>query len=402
VSRATTAERARLGETFAALCRIESASGDERACADWIAGQLRLMGLDVAEDDAGSGAGSNAGNLTARISGPGGPHGPGGEDGESAASILFCAHMDTVPLAAAVEPTLVDGVWENANASILGADNKSAVAIFLELARHFAPGEPGGHPPPVGLEFVFTICEEVSLLGSAAYDTASLRSTLGFVFDQATPVGGVIVASPTHYRIVADLRGRAAHAGVRPEEGRSAIAAAARGIAAMELGRLDAQTTANVGMIAGGSAINVVPEHCRVTAEVRSLEDERAAAVTTELIDHLQDAADAGDCDLDLTVERMFQGYRLAAGSRQLAIAERALTACGHNPERILSGGASDVNSFMVDGLQSICLADGVQANHTSSERVSAEAMEQMLDVALTIVKETASTLSGGSTSEAR
>ena len=191
MTRAAEAERERLNETFAALCRIESPSGDERACADWITGQLQLMGLEVSEDSSGPGAGANAGNLTARIPGVGGPDGP---------FVLFCAHMDTVPLAAPVEPALVDGAWENANSGILGADNKSAVAIFLELARRFAPGEPGGGPPPVGLEFVFTISEEVSLLGSAAYDTSQLRSTLGFVFDQATPVGGVIVASPTHYR----------------------------------------------------------------------------------------------------------------------------------------------------------------------------------------------------------
>jgi len=213
------------------------------------------------------------------------------------------------------------------------------------------------------------------------------------VFDQATPIGGVIAASPTHYRIIARLRGRAAHAGVRPEAGRSAIQAASRAIAAMDLGRLDEQTTANVGMIHGGSAINVVPEHCEITAEVRSIEDARAAAVTTTLIDHLQDAADAGECDLDLAVERMFQGYRHPGNAPQVAIAERALGACGYTPERIVSGGASDVNSFMVDGLGSVCLADGVQANHTSGERVSAQALEDMLDVALQIVDESARVL---------
>jgi tripeptide aminopeptidase len=379
VTRADGSERERLHTTFESLCRIESPSGRERGCADWLTAELTAMGLQVQEDDAGAAAGADAGNLYARIPGAGDAH------------ILFCAHMDTVPLAAPVEPALVDGVWENANEGILGADNKSAVAIFTELARHYAPAT--GRVPPVGLEFVFTICEEVSLLGSAAFRTERLQSSLGFVFDQATPIGGVIIASPTHYRIVARLHGRAAHAGVRPEAGRSAIHAAARAIAAMRLGRLDDQTTANVGMIRGGSAINVVPEHCEVTAEVRSIDDARAAAVTTELIDHLQDAADAGECDLDLSVERMFQGYRHPAGAPPVAIAERALAACGYTPERIISGGAADVNSFMLDGLPCVCLADGVQANHTSSERVSARALEDMLDVALEIVEQSAGEL---------
>ena len=377
------AERERLHETFAALCRIESPSGRERACADWIAAELAAMGLQVDEDASGAEAGADAGNLLARIPGPGGPDGP---------AVLLCAHMDTVPLAAPVVPVVIEGAWKNSGDGILGADNKSSVAIILEVARRFAAG---ASPPPVGIELVFTICEEVSLLGSRAFDSSRLRSSFGFVFDQATPIGGIIVASPTLYRIIARLRGRAAHAGVRPEAGRSAIAAAARAIAAMDLGRLDEQTTANVGMIEGGSAINVVPEHCRVTAEVRSLDDERATAVTTELIDHLQDAADAGECDLDLTVERMFQGYRTDPRAPQLAVAQRALRDCGYEPEQIVSGGASDVNSFMVDGLSCTCLADGVQDNHTASERVSTAALEDMFEIALALVRESAVALTG-------
>jgi tripeptide aminopeptidase len=365
---------------------VASPSGRERDVADWLTRELSAMGLEVTEDASGPEAGADAGNLTARVAGADGADGP---------SILFCAHMDTVPLAAAVAPVRADGAWENANEGILGADNKSAIAIFLEVARHWAQSAAAGDPPPIGIELVFTISEEVSLLGSQAFDTSALRSAFGFVFDQATPIGGVVVASPTHYRIDARLHGRAAHAGVRPEAGRSAIHAAARAIAAMELGRLDEQTTANVGTISGGSAINVVPEFCEIVAEVRSLDDERAGAVTTQLIDHLQDAADAGECDLDLNVRSMFQGYRHKPRTPPVAIAEQALAACGYTPERIVSGGASDVNSFMVDGLPCVCLADGVQANHTSAERVTERALEDMLDVALTIVELSAAELAG-------
>ena len=389
MTRASTDERGRLDRTFAALCRAESPSGRERPCADWLTRELGAMGLAVAEDDTGPQTGSDTGNLHARIPGPAGDDGP---------FILLCAHMDTVPLAAPVEPVLADGAWENAHKGILGADNKSAVAIFTEVARRHSRGA----PPPVGIELVFTTCEETSLQGSRAFDSSRLRSSLGFVFDQATAIGGVIVASPSHYRIIGRLHGRAAHAGVRPEAGRSAIQAACRAIAAMRLGRLDEQTTANVGMIEGGSAINVIPEHCELTAEVRSLDAERASAVATELIDHLQDAADAGECDLDLAVEQMFAGYRITPSAPQLAVAERALERCGYAPERLASGGASDVNSFTVDGLPCICLADGVQANHTSGERVSAQALYDMLDVALTIVDEAAVELGVVAEPEAR
>jgi tripeptide aminopeptidase len=215
VRRATEAERERLNETFAALCRIESPSGHERACADWITGELRGMGLEVEEDDAGPRVGSDAGNLFARIAGP--PT-PAGSD-----SILMCAHMDTVPLTAPVEPVRVDGGWTNANDGILGADNKSAVAVILEVARRLTSG---AGAPPVGVEVLFTVCEEISLLGAFAFDVGGLHSRFGYVFDHATPIGEIVTAAPTLHRIVAELLGRAAHAGVRPEAGRSAIAAA--------------------------------------------------------------------------------------------------------------------------------------------------------------------------------
>jgi tripeptide aminopeptidase len=380
VARASQAERERLNRTFAALCRIESPSGRERPAADWVADQLRGMGLDVEEDGSGPLVGSDAGNLLARI------------PGRSDAAVLLCAHLDTVPLAAPVEPVVVDGAWQNANDGILGADNKASIAVILELARRLTGS---GQPPPVGLELLFTVCEEVSLRGSAEFDVSRLRSAFGYVFDHSSPVGDVIVASPTHYRIVAELRGRAAHAGVAPELGRSAVVAAANAIAAMRLGRLDGETTANVGLIGGGSAINVVPEHCRIEAEVRSLDRERAAQVTTETVDHLQDAANAGECDLDLTVEQMFSGYRTKPKAAQLAAAERALRACGYEPRRIESGGASDANSFEKAGFACTCLAEGTEHAHQPIERIAVQSLESMLDVAAALVEESAAELDG-------
>ncbi len=376
--RASEAERERLHQTFAALCRLESPSGRERACADWVTAQLGTMGLDVREDGSGPAVGSDAGNLLARI---------GGRNG---ASILLCAHLDTVPPVAPVEPVLIDGYWENANQAILGADNKSAVAVMLELARRLTSAP---EPPPVGIELLFTVCEEVSLRGSREFDVSQLVSAFGYVFDHATPIGEVVVASPSHYRIIGEFRGRAAHAGVRPEVGRSAIVAAARAISAMRLGRLDAETTANVGMIEGGTAINVVPERCRVVAEVRSLDENKAAAVTTETVDHLEDAANASECDLDLTVEQMFTGYRTKARAAPLLVAERALRACGYEPKPIQSGGASDANSFVADGFACTCLADGTERNHEPGERISADALESMLEIAIALVEAAATEL---------
>jgi tripeptide aminopeptidase len=381
VRRASDAERERLHETFVSLCRIESTSGRERACADWVSAELRSLGLVVEEDDAGARVGSDAGNLLARI--------PGGDS----ESILLCAHLDTVPPTAPIEPVLHEGAFQNANQGILGADNKSAVSVLLALARRLTAAR---EQPPIGIELLLTVCEETSLGGSSEFDVTRLQSRFGYVFDHATPIGEIVLASPTHHRILAEFYGRAAHAGVRPESGRSAIAAAAKGIAAMRLGRLDPETTANVGTIAGGTAINVVPERCRIVAEVRSLDEPRAQAVTTETIDHLQDAANEAECDLDVTVQRMFKGYRTRARAPQVLVAERALRACGYVPTHIVTGGASDANSFEAAGLPCTNLADGTERNHEPDERISVDALDGLLEVAIALVDQAAQRLGEG------
>jgi tripeptide aminopeptidase len=285
---------------------------------------------------------------------------------------------------------LVDGGWENANDGILGADNKAAVAVMLELARRLMAAH---EPPEVGLELLFTVCEEVALQGAKAFDPGLLLSRFGYVFDHASPIGEIVLASPTYYRILAEVHGRAAHAGIRPEVGRSAIAAAARGIAAMELGRLDPETTANVGTIAGGTNANVVPEYCRVEAEARSLETERAEAVATEMVDHLQEAADAAECDLDITLARMFDSYRTRAREPQVVLAERALVACGYEPQHIVTGGGSDANALQSAGFPCTNLANGTERNHEPGERVSVDALDGMLEVAIALLEQAPATI---------
>jgi len=208
VIRAGELERRRLGETFERLCRIESPSGRESAISREIERELVAVGFAPQRDAMG--------NLLSRL--------PGAS--EEAGSLLFCAHMDTVPLAASVDPVLVDGGWENRNEGVLGADNKASVAVLLELARRHAaaPGEGA-------LELLFTVEEERALGGAKQFDVAALRSRVGFLFDHASPIGEIICASPTYYRLEATLRGVAAHAGIRPQDGRSAIVAAAKAVA---------------------------------------------------------------------------------------------------------------------------------------------------------------------------
>jgi tripeptide aminopeptidase len=182
---------------------------------------------------------------------------------------------------------------------------------------------------------------------------------------------------------------------VRPEDGRSAIQAAARAIAAMPLGRLDAETTANVGTIAGGSATNVVPERCELVAEVRGLDGTRVETVVTEMVDHLQDAANATECDLDVVVTPMFSAYRVGPRAPEVALAEGALRACGYEPRPISSGGGSDANAFRVKGFDCLNLADGTERNHEPDERISVDALEGLFELAIALVEQAGSPASG-------
>ncbi len=390
-------ERRYLSGTFAELCRIESPSGVERACAERVIAELRGLGVSVHEDDAGPRAGSDCGNLLARI--PGGAQSAiqaddGARDPAAGAapdprrSLLLCAHLDTVPLQAPVEPALVDGFWENANDGVLGADNKAAVAVLLTLARHVCR-----QGAPVDLELLFTVGEEVSLAGSRAFDASTLGSDFGYVFDHATPIGEIVTDSPTHFRVEAHFRGAAAHAGIRPEDGRNAILAAARAVASLPAGRLEDGSTVNVATIAGGTAINVVPERCSLLLEARALGDARAETLVAEIVDRLHEAANLPDCDcdIDVSVQRTFSGYHLTGASPAVSVAEAALRACGHEPVRISSGGASDANELLAQGFQTVNLANGTERNHEPGERVSVLALEQMLDVALALLDEAAS-----------
>ena len=373
--RASAAEREQLLGDFVRLCEIESPSRRERKVADVMRAELESLGLEVEEDDSAADTGSEAGNLLTRIPGP--PDSP---------TVLLCAHLDTVPLSAPVEVVQENGVLSNRHEAILGADNKAAVATVLGAARRLAGGG-----SPVGVELLFTTCEEIALAGAKAVDRARLQSDFGYVFDHASPVGELVMGSPTYYRLELDVRGQAAHAGIRPEAGRNAIAAAARAVAAMDLGRLDEVTTANVGEIKGGSAANVVAERCQVVLEARSLDDSRAGEVVSAMVDAATEAASDAECDVETTVERLFRGYRLQRSAPVVETAARALESCGIEPLYINTGGGSDANALIAAGLPMVNLANGTERNHQPDESVTVDALGTMLDVTLAVVAASAS-----------
>jgi tripeptide aminopeptidase len=367
---ASSAERERLLDDFVRLCEIESPSQHERKVADAVRADLEQLGLQVEEDGTAKETGSDSGNLLARIEGP-----------PDSRTILFCAHLDTVPLAGPVEVHQENGLLTNKHEAILGADNKAAVATILAAVRRLQE-----NPPPVGIEILFTTCEEHALAGAKAFDPACLSSDFGYVFDHASPIGELITASPTYYRLEAEFRGQAAHAGIRPEEGHNAIVAAAKALAAMRIGRLDDQTTANVGQIQGGTAANVVAERCHVVLEARSLDDARAGEVVSSMVDAATEAASDLECDVETSVERLFRGYKLARNAPVVEVAAEALRKTGTEPVYINTGGGSDANALIAAELPVLNVANGTERNHQPDESVTVDALEQMLDVTLAIV----------------
>jgi tripeptide aminopeptidase len=356
---------------FTELAAIPSPPGEERLVADRVLKYLRDLGLRPDEDGVGPQIGSTMGNVLARI-----------EATQAGTPIFLCAHLDTVPPDGPIEPLVAEGVVRNAAGTILGADNKAAVAVMLEAARRLL-AEGRGH---AGLELLFTPKEEVGLKGAGAFDHTRLHARVGFVYDQAAPIGEIIVGAPYSHSMEVRFHGRAAHAGMYPEEGRSAIAAAAKAIADFRLGRLDEETSANVGVIEGGTAGNVIPEWCRFLAEARSHDESKLADVVREMMETVAFAATVTECDVETEVHKSFRGYRFKTDDLPVRLAAFALEACRHEPRFEVTGGGADANVFNERGLQCVNLANGMANIHTPDEEISVADLEAMVEVTLALI----------------
>ena len=356
---------------FVRLCEISSPTGEEGAIAEAVRSELESFGLEVTEDDAAGPAGAGAGNLMVKV------------EGEMSRFVMFAAHIDTVPHSGPIEVVLDDDdVYRSRGDTILGADNKAAVAVLMELASRFSTKK-----PPVGIEILLTVAEEQGLRGAAAFDVSRVESTTGFVFDHASDIGEVITVSPSLHRITGDFTGVEAHAGLHPELGRSAIVTATAAIGEMKLGRIDEETTANIGLIEGGTSGNIIPGRCRISGEVRSTDPDKVTGLITEMSGAMVWAASESGCEVDIVTEEIFRGYRTPDDSPALAVAEEALRERGHEPVRRSTGGGSDANVFMLRGIDTLLLANGTYDNHTYDESVPRDNLVEMLEICEEILK---------------
>ncbi|MEW5768023.1 MAG: M20/M25/M40 family metallo-hydrolase [bacterium] len=356
----------RLKETFFHLVQIDSLSKQEGKIVAYLKNKLIELGLEVITDRAGEAIGGESGNLIARFKGGRAELPP----------LLFAAHVDTVQPGRGIEPVEKDGVFYSAGETVLGADDKAGVAILLEV-MHLLRKKPAAYPR---VEFVFTVAEELGMLGAANLDYSLLSSRTGFILDGDEEVGTIINQVPYRSQIKIEVKGREAHAGSGIEEGISAIQIAAAGINQCSLGLIDPETTVNFGTISGGTAANIVPERTTIIGEVRSRDKIKLEAQIAELRENFRAAAKRAGGEASISIEHSCEGVKVEEGSRVVSLASQAAGEIGLTPNLLPVMIASDMNIFNKHGIESILLGIGIKQPHSKKEHISLASLAKAVE----------------------
>lgn len=373
--------RDRLEQTFKYLVEIDSPSREEGAICAELRQILESFGGTTYVDNAGEKTGSDTGNMIAKF--------PGTVD---APPFFICGHMDTVEPGRGIRAVLKDGVFTSEGATILGADDKSALAIVLEVLQVIRENDIARCP----LEIVFTVCEEVGLLGAKNFDISSLDSKFGYILD-STDTEGIVTRAPAANSLTISIHGRAAHAGAEPEKGISAIAVAGKAISGLTLGRIDEETTCNLGKIEGGVATNIVPDLVRIEGEVRSHDGDKLERVTRDIITAFEKAADefnneAGNnsgpgCHVEIHVENDFPNTDISPDHPVVKLAQKAAANLGREMKTKTIGGGADANIFFNKGLAAGVVGTGMRDVHTLKENIRVDDMIKTAELLLEIVR---------------
>jgi tripeptide aminopeptidase len=363
------------------LVQIDSISREERDVAERIRTICEELGAEVEIDDAGEKVGGNSGNVIARF--------PGTIPGADA--IMMSAHMDTVVPGRGVKPIVEGDRIRTDGTTVLGGDDKSGVAVIIETIRCLQEQS----IPHAPIDAVFSICEEVGLLGAKHVDVDKLRARYGIVFDSDDP-GFLFTKGPSANHFEFKIYGLESHAGVAPEDGISAIKIAAEGIAAMKLGRIDDETTANIGVIHGGEATNIITNFVLLRGEARSLDDAKLEAQTAHMIKCLEDAAAKYEVTVDgvttrgrveSDVNREYFAMDVSDDSRVVRLVKEAASRMGLQVETMASGGGCDANIFNKRGIECANLGTGMRAIHTVKEWLDVKDMYASAEMTLEIMR---------------
>ena len=364
----------RVLQEFLELIRIPCPTRNERAVGDWLTERLTALGGTVHEDKAGEALGGNCGNLVADF--------PGTVSG--APTIMLTAHMDCVDPCVNIHPVIEDGIIRSDGTTILGSDDKAGVTAILETLRQLRE-QSIPHGP---LQVVFTIAEENGVHGSQHLDSSLLHADYGYTMDTHGHPGMMSFKAPGKNQIYIRLQGKAAHAGVEPEKGINAIQAAGKLIATAPQGRIDEETTCNLGRIAGGSATNVVAEICEIFYESRSRDTAKLDQITRQITEHFQQGAKELNCQVITEVSPDYGPYSLATDSPAIGLARQAADTLGFTVQLEESGGGSDANHFNTYGVPTVVLGVGMTNCHTREEYIEEKDLYDAARWALQIVKD--------------
>lgn len=342
----------RLVQTFLSLVAIDSPSGEEAEISADLARRFEALGGQVERDESH--------NLIARFAG----RKAGAQPGEP---LMLSAHMDTVGKDRGIKPQIRDGVIYSDGTTILGGDDKSGVAAILEVIQSLKEDN-AQHPP---LEAVISVSEEVGLAGARALDKTRVKARRGYVLDAGGPNGVVVTSAPSQDSLEIKVYGRTAHAGAEPEKGVNAIRVASEAIAAMPLGRIDPETTANIGIIQGGVATNIVPDYVYVKGEARSRNDGKLAAQTAAMAAAFQEAAERNGARVEFKIKRAYTTYKLPDDHLVVQAAVAAVQKLGWTPKIKASGGGTDANIYAEHGIHCAIISTGMTDVHTPNEHIA-------------------------------
>ncbi len=344
--------------------------------ADLLQERLEAMGFTVQRDDAGERIGGETGNLIAKLKGN--SEGP---------PLCLCAHMDRVSPGTGIKPQIRDGVITSDGTTILGADDAAGLAAILEGVQRAI--EQGVKRPDI--EVVFTIAEEGGLNGSKNMDFSLIEAREAFIIDSSTPVGTIINKAPAQTKVTYRVIGKAAHGGVEPEKGISALVVAAHALTRMKLGRIDEETTANLGLAQGGSATNIVMETFEMRGDVRSLVTEKMEAQVQHMTEVFERTAAEFGARVEADIQFAYGPVNLKPDDPVVQRAAAAIRRAGLEPELRATGGGSDANIFNSRGITACNLGTGYRGAHSLQESIEIAALERIGDVVFALIVESAS-----------
>lgn len=366
----------RIVDLFIELVQVDSETKHEEKIAVVLKEKFTALGVEVVEDDAKEKTGHGANNLICTL--------PATKEGVD--TIYFTSHMDTVVPGNGIKPSIEDGYIKSDGTTILGADDKAGLAAMLEAVtvlkeENIAHGK---------IEFIITVGEESGLVGAKALDSSLVTAKFGYALDSDGKVGDIIVAAPTQAKVNATIYGKTAHAGVAPERGVSAITIASRAISKMPLGRIDEETTANIGRFEGGTQTNIVCDRVDILAEARSLIPEKMEAQVAKMKEAFETAAQemGGRAEVDIKV--MYPGFKFGDGDHVVEVAKKAVANIDRPSRLLQSGGGSDANVIAGFDIPTVNLAVGYEDIHTTNEKIPVEELVKTSELVVSIIKEVA------------